>query len=351
MNHRSFLALTALLSLALVSFPAAAWIRSPATTFATLPPGATTPEGITVGLDGSVYVSTFGFPDPPAVGGPGQVVVFDSHGNLLRDLVLTGPDAPTPHLLGLAFHPTTHALLVLDFGGGKVLNVNPVTGVESLFADIGTACGSFPSCTKGPGLNALTFDGSGNVYISDSFNGIIWRTDATGGSITLWVQDPLLATTGNPPFGANGIAFNNAGSVLFVANTGDDSVIEIPVAGGVAGTPAPFVYSINGADGLIVDQSDNIWVAANQSDEIVVVDPTGKVIAKLGDFGGIDNKGAAQGLLFPASLVFSGNFVLVTNLALDLGTVFGIPTVDSQWAAQVTRYTVSKINRGLPPIH
>jgi hypothetical protein len=30
-----------------------------------------------------------------------------------------------------------------------------------------------------------------------------------------------------------------------------------------------------------------------------------KVIAKLGDFGGIDPKGIARGLLFPASLAFS----------------------------------------------
>jgi len=35
---------------------------------------------------------------------------------------------------------------------------------------------------------------------------------------------------------------------------------------------------------------------------------------------------------------------------LDLEKVFGLPTVDSQWAAQVTRYTVSKINRHLPPV-
>jgi len=123
------------------------------------------------------------------------------------------------------------------------------------------------------------------------------------------------------------------------------------VSGGLAGTASVLAYSINGADGVAVDDSDNIWVAANQSDEIVVIDPTGKAIAKLGDFGGIDNKGAARGLLFPASLVFSGESVLVTNLVLDLGTIFGLPTVDSQWAAKVTRYTVSKINRHLPPVH
>jgi len=37
------------------------------------------------------------------------------------------------------------------------------------------------------------------------------------------------------------------------------------------------VNSINGADGLIIDEHDNLGVAANQADEIVVLDPTGRV--------------------------------------------------------------------------
>jgi sugar lactone lactonase YvrE len=344
---------TALLALALAA-PAGAWNRNPATTFATLPAGATTPEGITVDSAGNVYVTTFGFPDSgPAA--KSELVVFSPNGKLLRQVTVSPASA---HLLGLAFHPITGDLLVLDFGAGKVLNVDPQTGAATVFADIGAACGALcvnpltcetPS-PPGPGLNALTFDASGNVYISDSFSGIIWQTAKDGSGINAWASDPLLATCGKPPFGANGIAFNNEGTAMFVANTGDDSVVKIPVvSGGAAGAASVLAYSINGADGLIIDASDNIWVCANQSDEIVVLNSTGKVIAKLGDFNGIDNQGAARGLLFPASLVFSGNFVLVTNLALDLGTVFGIPTVDSQWAAQITQYTVSKISRNLAP--
>ena len=332
------LAVIAFLVGALLAFPALAWNRSPATTFATLPAGATPPEGLTVDSNGNVYVATFGFPETGASTSPGRVIVFDSHGKLLRQLVILGA---SPHLLGLAFNPVTNDLLVLDFGTGQVLRVDPLTGVIlSVFSSIG----------GGSGLNALTFDAAGNVYVSDSFQGIIWRIAAGGGTAVVWASDPLLTTTGEPPFGANGIAFNNSGSALFVANTGNDSVIRIPVlAGGVSGTPEVFADSINGADGLIIDGSDNVWVAANQSDEIVVLDPTGKAIAKLGDFDGIDNGGAVRGLLFPASLAFDGQFLLVTNLVLDT-RLFGFPTLDSQWAAQVTRYTVSKINSHLPPI-
>jgi len=35
------------------------------------------------------------------------------------------------------------------------------------------------------------------------------------------------------------------------------------------------------------------------------IDQTGKVLAKLGDFDGIDKNGVPQGLLFPASPAFS----------------------------------------------
>jgi len=326
-----------LLLLSLIALPSHAWIRSPATTFATLPSGATTPEGIAVDAGGNVYVSTFGFPESGASTEPGRIVVFDSHGKLVRQLMVKGA---SPHLLGLGVHPTSQALLVCDFGAGKVLSVNPLSGDSQVFTDIGPSSG----------LNAITFDSAGNVYISDSFQGKIWQTGPNGGVAVRWASDPLLTTSGVPPFGANGLAFNRGGTILYVANTGDDAIVSIPVSAGVAGKASVLAYSINGADGVAVDDSDNIWVVANQSDEIVVIDPTGKAIAKLGDFDGIDHKGAARGLLFPASLVFSGESVLVTNLALDLGTIFGLPTVDSQWAAQVTSYTVSKINRHLPPV-
>src|SRR5689334_22399872 len=77
---------------------------------------------------------------------------------------------------------------------------------------------------------------------------------------------------------------------MFVANTANRTIIEVPVNGdGTAGTPVLFTTGINAPDGLAIDADDNIWIAANQEDEIVVVDPTGKVIAKLGDFDGISS--------------------------------------------------------------
>jgi hypothetical protein len=110
----------------------------------------------------------------------------------------------------------------------------------------------------------------------------------------------------------------------------------------VAGTPEVFTNSINGADGLFLDEHDNIWVCANQSDEIVVVDKTGKAISKLGDFDGLKD-GKPVGLLFPASLVRSGDWIFITNLSLDLRPITGQQSIVSQYAADVKRHTIARI--------
>jgi sugar lactone lactonase YvrE len=332
---RLALALCAML-LGSFALPAAAWNRSPATQFATLPPGTAHPEGITADARGNLYVANFDVSGNTTVG---TIVVFDRSGRWLRTLQV---DDGSALLLGIAFNPVTGDLLVCDLGKQQVLKVDPHSGDSSTFA-------SLPA-DSGP--NALAFDASGNVYISDSFKATIWRAPPTGGAPVAWVTDPLLGTSGVPPFGANGLGFDGKATSLFVANTGNDTIVRIPLPDGPSGTPGTpevFVNSINGADGLILDAADNVWVVANQSDEIVVVDPSGRVIAKLGDFNGIDRQGAPAGLLFPASLVRVGNFIYVTNLSLDL-RLFGAPTIDSQWAAQVTRHTIARIHAHLPPV-
>ncbi len=109
------------------------------------------------------WLSTFGFNQNGGVSGPGQLFVFNPEGQLLRQVSIAGS---SPHLLGLAFHPQTGALLVIDFGHAQVLTVNPVSGGSSVFMTV----------TGNAGLNALAFDQAGNVYVSDSFQGIVWKT-------------------------------------------------------------------------------------------------------------------------------------------------------------------------------
>jgi sugar lactone lactonase YvrE len=277
---------------------AVAWDRGDVDVLAVLPdvtPGQPSDvEGLTVGPDGNIYVPTFGFNTTGALTGNAALFVIRPDGTLVRKVAIANS---SPHMLGLRFNPVNGFLLVLDFGAGKVLHVDPATGASSVFMTPTTAG------LVAPGLNALTFDKLGNVYVSDSFNGIIWKTGPNGGTPTIWSNSPLLGPgTGlTPPFGANGVEFNNAGTVMYVANTAFHQIIAIPAnADGTAGTASIFITGINAPDGVAIDKQDNLWICANQEDDIIVLDKTGKVIAKLGDFNGIGGQGLVRGLLFPA---------------------------------------------------
>lgn len=342
------------------ALPAKAWDRGRVDVLAVLPdvtPGVqSSVEGLTVGPDGNIYAPTFGFNTKGALTGNAVLFVISPQGKIIRKVTIANS---SPHMLGLAFNPVTHALWVLDFGAGNVLQVDPTNGTSTVLA--GPIANS--------GLNALTFDPAGNGYVSDSFNGVIWQVPPHGGSYTAWSSGPTLSPgTGlTPPFGANGVEFNNEHTVMYVADTAFHQIIQIPVTlnhgtAVPAGSPSILITGINAPDGILIDRNDNIWICANQEDEIVVVDPkaknpiTGatlpKVIAKLGDFYGIDRNGIAQGFLFPASPAFSadGRTLYVSNLTLYLPYAGALPAIDSDWTLQVKGYTVSAISAFLPAV-
>jgi len=140
---------------------------------------------------------------------------------------------------------------------------------------------------------------------------------------------------------------------MYVANTAFHQIIKFPVnPDGSAGAASVFITGINAPDGIAIDKQDNLWVCANQEDDIIVLDPTGKVIAKLGDFNGISERGVVRGLLFPASPAFSldGKTLYVSNLTLNLPFAGALAAVDSPWTLEVKHYSVAKLRAVIPPI-
>jgi sugar lactone lactonase YvrE len=142
-----------------------------------------------------------------------------------------------------------------------------------------------------PMVEGLTVGPDGKVY-SPTFhfgpgpfsgeNSKLFTFDPQGHllkQVTITACGQALPDDGVPGFGANGVEFNKAGDTMFVCNTAMDWIVEIPVSGGTSttggtpGKPEVFTNSINGCDGIMLDSDDNIWAAANQADEIVVVDP------------------------------------------------------------------------------
>src|SRR5215471_19000568 len=73
-------------------------------------------------------------------------------------------------------------------------------------------------------------------------------------------QLPTTASRWSRPFGANGIAFDNEGTAMFVMNTAYHSIIKIPVKpNGSAGNGVTFTTGLNAPDGVAVDGGDNLW--------------------------------------------------------------------------------------------
>jgi sugar lactone lactonase YvrE len=136
--------------------------------FATLPPGDAYPEGIDADADGNVYVVTVGANKPDT--SPGSLFVFDPNGRLLRTVRMEGT---SPWLLDLRFQPNTGKLRVVDYKNPNVFTVDPETGATTVFMTV---------TGENPGLDGLTFDADGNVYVTDAHQGIVWRVGKEGGA-------------------------------------------------------------------------------------------------------------------------------------------------------------------------
>jgi DNA-binding beta-propeller fold protein YncE len=351
---KTFAVFAALVSLVIASH-SEAWAsediivkRRAAERFVTLPDGVRFPEGITANpKTEEIYVATFD-------GGPSsnKLLRFKKNGELVAEKEFGG----TP-LLGLQFNHWDNKVYICNFGASKIQRIaakfDGMTEIEDVASipsigqppkrTVDNPDGTEDTITFGnsfPAPNALTFDKSGNLYVSDSFQGAILRinnahTCATPCPVTTVKHDGLLATAGFPPFGANGLALSKDGTKLFIANTGDDRILRLDLK---TGELSIWAESIDGADGIAFYHG-RLVVAANQGDVVFILNENGRVIAKLGDFLGIRDDGSPRGLLFPASIVIVDDKIFVTNLALPL-----TPAKGDEPEEDVTKYTVSRID-------
>jgi len=141
-----------------------------------------------------------------------------------------------------------------------------------------------------PGLtfpNGLVFDANGDLFVTDSVAGAIYKIAANGLTKSKWKEDPLLVgdmaspcKSGLPvPLGANGLALSKG--VFYVTNTDKASIIKIPVnADGTPGAAAVFAApdctTMAGLDGVMVDDDGTLIAAANSKNTILRVAADGK---------------------------------------------------------------------------
>ena len=231
-----------------------------------------------------------------------ESIAIDDVGNLYTPLTFGGavnkvsPDGtvtqfatiPDFYLLGAAFDAQGNLTVVA--GGSGIWKVSP-TGVATKFSDI-------------PGLvtiNDLVYDKDGNLYVGDDTLELIWKIDASGNA-TVWSTDPLFnVVTQVFPFeeGVNGLAISQNGKSIYVTNTSEGRIIEIPILeDGSAGVGEILIENpdLIGIDGLKVLPNGDIYTAQNLKNRILKIGKNGRQVSVVAE-GGI--------LKFPTGLVLS----------------------------------------------
>src|SRR5215472_19103978 len=275
------------------------------------------PEGIAIDPRSNLYAASFSFTREA------NICVLDPAGQVVDIIAVPAGPAGDAALLGELFEQG-QGLYVVDFANGTAPN-GRLLRIDPSSHEISTLATGFAAA------NAIAQDRHRNLFVSDSFLGTISKVAPDGSSNEIWVSSPLLTTRGFPPFGANGVAFDRNQEFLYVANTGDSRVLRIPVeADGSAGPIEVFAQGsattqvLHGADGVMFDVRGNLYVCANQANEVQVLDPSAHLIARYKGTG-------ANAFDFPASLVFHERALYVTNLSLsDSGvnsklSVLGVP--------------------------
>jgi hypothetical protein len=271
------------------------------------------PEGIALDRTGDVFVSVSPLGDLWKI--PVGTTTPQPFGHV--DGIVPGRDFG---LLGLA---------VDVFGNvyGAVQSADPdVDGVWRFARRTGDAS-RLPG-TKAIAIpNGLAFDTRGNLYVTDSAAGAIWRIP-WGGSAQVWLHDPALTGDGSlglgVPLGANGIAYRNG--LLTVTNTERRTILSISRSGTIdvvatlAGNP----------DGVAMDVFGNANIAVNLENEIDRVSPGGSVeVLARGeplDFPSSVAFGTARGA---RRTLFGVNFSLSEAFGLPPGSGPGVFTLDA----------------------
>ena len=170
------------------------------------------PEGLAVDKRGDVYVSLAPLGEIRKIGRDGSETT----------LATVAPPGTGNGPLGLAVDAPGNVY-------AAVATFDATSGVYKIARD-----GSF---TRLPGTeeivfpNGVTFDKRGNLYVTDTILGAVWRVPASGEQAELWLQSPLLLGDGSfgfgVPLGANGIAFRQ--NELVVGNTEFGRLVRIEI--------------------------------------------------------------------------------------------------------------------------
>jgi len=160
--------------------------------------------------------------------------------------------------------------------------------------------------------NGLAFH-DGDLYISDSSLGVIWRLPP-GGKAAIWLKDPLLAPKTTRGIGVNDEAFRRDSLYVSVSDSG--MIARVPLTtGGNAGVPVVVAQSpmLRTDDGIAFDIKGNLYITVNVNR-----------LVRLAPDGGLTQLAAKNnGLAFPDGPAFGTTPTTRTTLYITNGAFHG----------------------------
>ena len=241
------------------------------------------PEGVAVAPNGDIYVS---------LAGTGEIRHIDRKTHIGQTHAWIPPGGG--FLLGMAFDGDDLYAALGSFDPATC-GIWRVDDDGSTVRVVAFAGNQFP--------NDLTFDPAGNMYVTESISGSVYKVDAGSSVPQLWVQDQLLV--GDPqfspvpfPIGANGIAYDETTETVLVANSQVPALVEVEDNNGQAGVISVIAAGehLRGADGIAIDKNGDVMLVSNFHSSVLRIDRQSGAATTIAD--------ASDGLLFPSTAAF-----------------------------------------------
>ena len=230
------------------------------------------PTGVAVDSSGNVYVADAGNTSIRKITANGTVTTFAGLSGIAGSSDGVGAAARFNAPQGIAVDSAGN-IYVADTNNSTVRKVTAggaVTTIAGVAGQTGSADGP-GGAARFNGPYAVAVDSAGNVYVADFFNATIRRITATGTVTTLaglagqvgMVDGIGAAASFNQPYG---VAVDGSGNV-FVADTYNRSVRKIAAPGVVStlnGTNSRFYYP----QGIAADGAGNLYIADGDNQSV-----------------------------------------------------------------------------------
>jgi sugar lactone lactonase YvrE len=178
-------------------------------------------------------------------------------------------------VLGLWVDDVTNTLWACssDAGNGRLAGSAPV-GVKAFDLRTGETKGSY-DFPGGGFANDLTFDGDGNLYVTDSWTPRILCLPAGSSKLAEWINDPQL---GAEQWSLNGIDYDRFRDVIYTVNQRAGQLFRIPLeSDGSAGSVTLIETSLElrRPDGLKLIGPDTLATAEGGAGSMAVITVNG----------------------------------------------------------------------------